>query len=92
MAKKSPKKAATDEKPSLEVSKHVLVAKHDICTEEEKNGLLARYKTAPNQMPRINARDPAIRHLACKVGDLIKITRQSETAGVAIFYRIVSSE
>jgi DNA-directed RNA polymerase subunit H len=94
MAKKASTKAASEEKDtaSLVVSNHVLVPKHELCTEEEKKQILAKYKAQPFQMPRITAQDPAIRHLGVKVGDLIKITRRSETAGEAIFYRIVSSE
>jgi DNA-directed RNA polymerase subunit H len=51
-----------------------------------------RYKVQAYQLPRITAQDPAIRHLGVKVGDVIRITRSSETAGEAVFYRIVSSE
>jgi DNA-directed RNA polymerase subunit H len=93
MAKKAPTKTSTpEEKSSFVVTEHILVPKHEICSEEEKQQIFVRYKAAPNQLPRITARDPAIRHLSCKVGDLIKITRVSETAGNATFFRIVSSE
>lgn len=97
MAKKTPtrKKASADStetKSSFTVSEHALVPAHEVCTQEEKKQVLERYGVLPNQLPRINARDPAIRHLACKQGDLIKINRASETAGESVFYRIVSSE
>jgi len=95
MAKKptSKKTAPTvEEKVTLVVADHALVPKHELCSDEEKKSVLTRFKVQPNQLPRITAQDPAVRHLGCKVGDLIKITRQSETAGEAIFYRIISSE
>jgi len=93
MPKKSPAKTSEpEEKSSFVVSNHVLVPLHELCSEEEKKTILTRYKAQPFQMPRITANDAAIRHLGVKVGDLIKITRVSETAGEAIFYRIVSSE
>lgn len=92
MPKKVTKKATAEAEPQFVVADHVLVPKHELCSEEEKKRVLSHYKVQPNQLPRISAKDPAIRHLACKVGDLIKITRSSETAGVAIFYRMVSSE
>ena len=96
MPKKTPKKARseemTEEKVPFIVADHVLVPKHDVCTEEEKKQIFARYGVQPFQMPRITASDPAIRHLGVKIGDLIRITRNSETAGEATFYRIVSSE
>jgi DNA-directed RNA polymerase subunit H (RpoH/RPB5) len=94
MPKKAPKKSAakTEVAPTYVVTDHVLVPKHDVCTQAEKEEILTRYKAQPSQMPRITASDPAIRHLGVKVGDLIKIARNSETAGTAVFYRIVSSE
>lgn len=91
MAKKAPKKDS-EAGPTFVVSDHVLVPKHELCSEEEKKRIFERYKVQAFQLPRITANDPAIRHLGCKVGDLIKITRNSETAGEATFYRIVSSE
>ncbi|HIH24551.1 TPA: DNA-directed RNA polymerase subunit H [Candidatus Woesearchaeota archaeon] len=97
MAKKTPTRKSssadnTDAKDTFNVSAHALVPKHEICAQSEKSEVLARYGVQPNQMPRISAHDPAIRHLSCKQGDLIKITRVSETAGTSVFYRIVSSE
>jgi DNA-directed RNA polymerase subunit H len=95
MAKKTPTKKKASESESKQtyvVTDHVLVPKHELCTEEEKKEVFTRYKVQAFQLPRITAQDPAIRHLGVKVGDLIKITRNSETAGEATFYRIVSSE
>ena len=95
MPKKAPTKKrseAVEEKTTFVVSDHILVSHHELCTEEEKKQILTKYKAQPFQMPRITANDPALRHLSVKVGDLIKITRNSETAGIATFYRIVSSE
>jgi len=85
-------KASPEEKPTFSVKDHVLVPSHELCTEDEKKQLFARYKVQPFQLPRITATDPAIRHLSVKVGDVIKIIRNSETAGSSVFYRIVSSE
>jgi DNA-directed RNA polymerase subunit H len=91
MARKSSKKTS-EEKTEFSVSTHVLVPQHELCSEEEKRQIFERYKVQPYQLPRITAQDPAIRHLGVKIGDLIRITRRSETAGEAVFYRIVSSE
>jgi DNA-directed RNA polymerase subunit H len=93
MPKKTPKKRSeAEEKPNFVVSDHVLVPKHEVCTEAEKKEVFDQYKVQPHQLPRITASDPAIRHLGVKVGDVIRITRKSDTAGEAVFYRIVSSE
>lgn len=92
MPKKTPKKTSEEEKTGFIVTSHILVPKHELCSDDEKAKVLAKYKVQPHQMPRITANDPAIRHLGVKVGDLIKITRHSDTAGDAVFYRIISSE
>ena len=91
MAKKATKKDS-EEKQTYVVGNHVLVPKHEVCSEEEKKRIFERYAVQAFQLPRITANDPAIRHLGVKIGDLVKITRVSETAGEATFYRIVSSE
>jgi len=40
-------------------------------------------------MPKIRVTDPAAVQIQAKVGDVISITRDSQTAGKAIFYRLV---
>ena len=42
--------------------------------------------------PRIPKKDSAIKDLNVKTWDVIKIVRQSPTAGESIFYRCVTSE
>lgn len=91
---KKPRSAVEDSAntKSFNVTEHVLVPLHELVSAEDKAKILARYGVQPNQLPRINPQDPAIRHLGVKQGDLIKITRKSQTAGDATFYRIVASE
>ena len=78
-------------KKKLIVSKHVLVPKHIKLTEKEKKELLEKYNITLRELPKILKKDPAIRHLNLKQGDIIKIIRKSQTAGEAIFYRGVVS-
>ena len=95
--KKKPKKekVVTKEEEEVEVEKeqpfsilqHILVPKHEILSEEEKQELLARYGIQPHQLPFISINDPVVREIGAKVGDIIKITRESETAGKAVYYR-----
>ncbi|MCS7093882.1 MAG: DNA-directed RNA polymerase subunit H [Candidatus Aenigmarchaeota archaeon] len=72
----------------IDVSKHELVPKHEIVTEEEKKEIVEKYGSLKN-LPRIYSTDPQVKILNAKPGDVIKITRKSETAGETIYYRIV---
>jgi len=81
------KKKKTSEK--LEVKNHILVPKHEKCSEAEKKNVLQKYAAELKDFPKININDAALYNLDVKPGDLIKITRESPTAGKAIFYRVV---
>ncbi|MBR9702556.1 DNA-directed RNA polymerase subunit H [Candidatus Woesearchaeota archaeon] len=91
-AKKTTKKAAKDEEPIFDVSTHVLVPKHELVSDSERKELLEHYAAKPEDFPKILVTDPAIRHLSAKESDIIRITRDSATAGSAKFYRIVVVE
>jgi len=73
----------------LDVTKHVLVPKHEIISESEKEELLKRYGITLRQLPRIFMNDPAIKHLNPKIGDVVRIRRKSATAGETEYYRVV---
>lgn len=75
--------------------KHVLVPKHEICTEEEKQKLIEVYsiKTLTN-FPGISTEDPIVRRIGAVKNQLIKITRKDlvYAHGFEVVYRIVTSE
>jgi DNA-directed RNA polymerase subunit H len=73
----------------IDVLGHELVPKHEVLSEEEKKEVLERYKVSQFQLPKILVSDPAARAIGAKVGDVIKITRDSPTAGKTIAYRCV---
>ena len=73
----------------LDISKHVLVPKHQKLSEKEKTELFKKYGISSDSLPRIVKDDVAIADLNLKVDDIVKITRQSSTAGVTVFYRVV---
>lgn len=75
--------------PSFDIFSHVLVPKHEILTPEEREKVLAQYRVQPYQLPQIKASDPAVKAIGAKPGDILRITRQSPTAGVHIAYRYV---
>jgi DNA-directed RNA polymerase subunit H len=76
----------------FDVTKHVLVPKHIILSEKDKEKLLEQYKITIKELPKILLTDPAIQQLKPKLGDVVKIERESATAGKAIFYRGVVNE
>jgi DNA-directed RNA polymerase subunit H len=65
----------------------VLAQKHSKLSEKEKKELLAKYNATIRDLPKIFLDDPSIQHLNIKTGDVIKITRKSQTAGTTNFYR-----
>ena len=77
-------------KQKFKVDKHILTPKHSKLGEREKAQLLERYHVTSKELPKILKTDSAIKEMDAKLGDVIKITRKSPTAGDAIFYRVVS--
>ncbi|MGQ9788550.1 MAG: DNA-directed RNA polymerase subunit H [Candidatus Hadarchaeaceae archaeon] len=73
----------------FKVSGHVLVPKHEILPRDKVDELLKKYKITPYQLPLIKSSDPAVKEIGGKPGDVIKIIRDSPTAGKAVSYRYV---
>jgi DNA-directed RNA polymerase subunit H len=76
-------------KITFDIFENELVPKHEILSEEEKQKLLERLGIVEKQLPKILEKDPEVRALGAKKGDVIKITRKSPTAGVCYYYRLV---
>ena len=76
-------------KKKFKTDKHILIPKHSKLSDSQKEKLLEKYNISIKELPRIFKTDPAISSLDAKPGDVIKITRKSQTAGEAIFYRVV---
>jgi len=75
--------------PSFNIFDHTLVPKHEIMTQEEKQKLLDEYRVKPYQLPRIKASDPAAKAIGARPGDIVRIIRDSPTAGKYTAYRYV---
>lgn len=75
--------------PILDIFEHYLVPKHEIADPEDYSKILEKYRIKKENLPKIRASDPAVRAIGGKPGDVIKITRNSKTAGKTIVYRIV---
>lgn len=73
----------------LDITEHELVPKHEILNEKEKEEVLKSYGITLRQLPRILITDPVMKVLNTQIGDVIKVTRKSATAGESVYYRVV---
>jgi len=83
------KKVSEEESKTINPSLHIYVPKHEIVGEKEKINVINIFHCTPDQFPQILISDPVVRELGGKLGDLIKITRKSQTAGESVYYRFV---
>ncbi|MHA1637511.1 MAG: DNA-directed RNA polymerase subunit H [Candidatus Thorarchaeota archaeon] len=74
---------------SFELFGHILVPKHIIATDDEVQLVLGHYGIEKPQFPRIRRDDPAARVLGAKIGQIVRIERESQTAGKTYYYRLV---
>lgn len=74
---------------AFDINKHFLVPKHTKISEAEKKKLLETYNINFTALPKILKDDPAIAKLNLKAGDVVKIERESKTAGNTVYYRVV---
>jgi DNA-directed RNA polymerase subunit H len=75
--------------PPKVVLEHELVPKHEILSKKDADKLLEEFGIKSTQLPKIRVDDPVTKALKAKKKDIIKITRDSATAGEAVYYRIV---
>jgi len=73
----------------LDISRHVLVSTHVLLSRDDAEAVLKELGVSRDDLPKISARDPMVKYLKAKRGDVIKLIRNSPTAGQAIAYRVV---
>jgi len=74
---------------SIEIIEHELVPKHEILSDKEKEEILKIFEASLDQLPKILISDPVVKMVEAKLNDVIKITRESPTAGESVYYRVV---
>lgn len=74
---------------TLNITKHEKVPKHIILTNDEKEELIKKCQiNSPDKLQFIKKTDPVAKYHGMKEGDICKIIRSSETAGLYINYRL----
>ena len=81
-----------EDESEFDVLSHIYVPKHEIVRPNEVEGVTSKYNATPDQFPYILRSDPVVKAIGAKPGDLVKITRKSETAGETVYYRFVVEE
>ena len=87
----------TEQETRFNVLNHVNVPRHEVVPDADVKALLSKYRITRDQLPQIRANDAAIQPLfkalgvdeSDRLGYVIRITRNSPTAGVAVAFRLV---
>ena len=74
----------------FDILEHESVLEHKILTEEEVEEIFKNLDYDKYQLPRIKADDPVVKAIGAEEGDVLQITRDSETAGTFVTYRFVN--
>ena len=77
------------QKKHIDITAHKFVPKHEKLNEQESLEVLKKFNISKKQLPIILKKDPVIKNIDTKKGDIIKIYRDSPTLGKSIFYRVV---
>lgn len=72
---------------SIDLFMHVIVPEHDVVPQDEVEEVEKQYGISRTQLPRIKAGDPAAKAIGARPGDVIRIVRESPTAGRHELYR-----
>ncbi|MCL5731219.1 MAG: DNA-directed RNA polymerase subunit H [Candidatus Thermoplasmatota archaeon] len=78
----------------INVLKHEMVPEHQVVKKDEEERILKDLNIGKDLLPRISKSDPAIKALEeingpLEDGTIIKIIRNSPTAGISVYYRVV---
>lgn len=92
-AKKEAKKNKIDiftaDRLKISLLDHDLIPRHEILSKEETEEVLNGYNITSAQLPKIKIIDPVCELIGAKLGQILRITRNSQTADVAVYYRLV---
>jgi len=75
----------------FDITTHKMVPHHKILSKKEKASLLEKLGVRETQLPRMQTSDPVARYYGLERGTVVEITRKSDTSGLYVTYRIVTS-
>jgi DNA-directed RNA polymerase subunit H len=88
-AERIPSLKDSEKERSYDIFEHQLVPKHELLSKKEAEELMKEFHIRPHQLPYVRTSDPAAETLGAKMGDILRITRRSPTAGEVVVYRYV---
>ncbi|RLG25421.1 DNA-directed RNA polymerase subunit H [Methanosarcinales archaeon] len=68
---------------------HIMVPEHRVLDDDEIEEILSKYNIEKEKLSKILTSDPVIKEIGANAGDVVEITRKSETTGESKFYRLV---
>lgn len=77
---------------AFNILNHSAVPKHEILSQDEIDEIFENVDYKISDLPKITVNDPVSIAIGAKEGQVLKITRKSETAGIFVTYRLVSGE
>lgn len=89
LAERMPRLKDSDKERSYNLFAHQFVPKHELLSKKEAEELMREFHIRPYQLPYIKTSDPAAETLKAKMGDILRVTRKSATAGEVVVYRYV---
>ncbi|MGV9199699.1 MAG: DNA-directed RNA polymerase subunit H [Promethearchaeia archaeon] len=77
----------------IDVLRHSLVPKHTILTKQQTEELLEEYQISLLDLPQMFEKDPVAISIGAKEGDVVEITRKSNTTVKEVkYYRYIKKE
>ena len=73
----------------IDIQDHMLVPKHEIMSEKDISVEFSDVDYDFKNLPKIKSKDPVVKEIGAESGDVLRITRESQTAGTFVTYRIV---
>jgi len=85
-------KGKEEEEKQIDIFKSRLVPQCRILSEKEEKEFLEKNNISKNQLPLIRLKDPVVKAINAKKGDVIEFVRENDIAGFSKYYRVVEGE